>query len=125
MFNKPHLKGLTTQTLRGVYHSQAPFNQAVQVPQRPLLRLLLYQLYLNSRIPPKSNPTHHDLRRPAKHTAILGPVLLVWIRPNTPLLSIPLRVPNTQHRLATDIRHLRQAKVTLDIHRLAWLIYDR
>lgn len=125
MFNKPRLKNLTTQTLQGEYHSQALYNQAVQVPQRPLLRLRPYQLCLKPRIPLKNNPIPHDPRQPAKHTAILGPVLLVWINQNTPLLSIPLRVPNTRHRLATDTRHLRQPKVTLDTHRSAWQIYDR
>lgn len=116
-FNRLPLMDLITQVLREEHHSQALYNLVVPVPQLPLLRLRPYQLYLKSRIPPKSNPTPHDLRRPAKLTAILGPVLLVWIKPNTSPLSTPLRVPNTRHRPAIDTRHLRQPKGTLDTHR--------
>ena len=115
--NKPHLKILTTQTLQGEPHSQALCNQAVQVPQPPLLRLPLYQLYLKSRIPLKNNPIPHGRRPLANHTAILGPVLLAWIRQNTPLSSVLLRAPNMRHRPATDTRRLKQPKVTLHTHR--------
>ena len=118
-FNRPRPKDLITHILREEHHSQALYNQAVPVPQLPLLRPRLYQLYLRFRIPPISNPTPHGLRRPAKLTAILGPVLLGWIRPNTFLLSTLLRVPNTRHRPAIDTHHLRQFKATLDTHRLA------
>lgn len=117
-FNRPHLKDLITHILREEHHSQALYNQAVLAPQLPLLHPRLSQLYLRFRIPPISNPTLHDLRRPAKHTAILGLVLLVWIRPNTFLLSTLPRVPNTRHRPATDTHHLKQFKATLDTHPL-------
>lgn len=119
MFNKPPLMDLITQVLREEHHSQAPCNLVVPVPQLPLLRLRPYQLYLKSRIPPKSNPTPHDLRRPAKLTAILGRVLLVWIKPNTSPLLTPMRVPNMRHPPAIDTRHLRQPKGMLGTHRSA------
>lgn len=118
-FNRPPLMDQITQVLREGHHFQALYNLVVPVPQPLSLRLRPYQLYLKSRIPPKSHHTPHDLRRPAKVTAILGRVLLVWIKPNTFPSLTPLRVPNMRHPLATGTRHLRQPKGTLGTHRSA------
>ena len=123
MCNKLHLKGLIIQILQGEHHFQAPYSQAVQVPQLPLLRLRLYRLYLRFKIPLKNSHSLHDLQQPAKHTIILGLVLLVWITANTSLSSIPLKVPNTRQSPATDTRHLRRPKARRDTHRSASQIY--
>ena len=124
VYNKPRLKGLITPMLQREHRSQALCNPVVQVPRRPLPPLLLYQLYLKSKILRRDNPIPLGLRRPVKHTAILGPVLLVWTRQNMPpLLTLP-RAPHMRHRPLIDTRHLRRPKVTLDIRLLAWRIYD-
>ena len=122
MFIKLRLKDLITQPLQEEHHSPVHYNQVVQVPLIPLLPLRQYQLYLKSRIPLKKHPTPRGLQRPVKHTATLAPVLLVWIRLNTSLLSIPLRVPSMRHRPAINTRHLRQPKATLHTHHSAWQI---
>ena len=121
-FNKPRLKGLITRLLPEEHHSQVHCKQAVLGPQTQSLHLRQYQLYLKSTIPPKNHPTPPDLQRPVKHTATLAPVLLVWIKQNTSLLSIPLRVPSMRHRPAIDTRHLRQPRATQHTHRSAWQI---
>ena len=125
VYNKPRLKGLNTRILQRDHRSQALFNPVVRVPRRPLPPLLLYQLCLKSKIQRRDKPIPLSLRRPVKHTAILGPALLVWTRQNMPRLSTLPRAPHMRHRPLIDTRRLRRRKVTLDIHLLAWLIYDR
>ena len=125
VYSKLRLKDLNTRMLQREHRSQALFNPVVQVPRRPLPPLLLYQLYLKSKIQRRDKPIPLGLQRPVKHTAILGPVLLVWTRQNMPPLSTLPRAPRMRHRPIIDTRPLRRPKETLDIHLLAWRIYDR